>query len=180
MTIIFSNSGDIDCSLLPLMWKGLNATVVEITPTTEDWEVQVAAAIADETDTLILAGHGTQYGLLFPNLHKGDYIIHENNVKDIRAARVFCCWCNASDFCTEYYLRSVATSMFIFNVEEAYNYGYYGYEQADINAVCKRFYNDVRNLLSQRVPMSEWLQTLQQASYQNGIDVFNRQGVCEV
>ena len=179
MTIIFSNSGDIDCSLLPLMWKGLNATVVEITPTTEDWEAQVAAALADETDTLILAGHGTQYGLLFPNLHKGDYIIHENNVKDIRAARVFCCWCYASDFCVEYNLHGIATSMFISNVDEAYNHGYYGYSQKDINIVCRRFYIDIRTLLRCNIPLSMWCSQIQ-TSFKNGIDIFNRQGVCEV
>lgn len=176
MTVIFSNSGDVDCSLLPLMWKGLKATVIEITPTSEDWEDKVAAALDTETDTLIFAGHGTQNGLLFPNIHKGDYIIHENNVDDIRAERVFCCWCNAADFCLKHNLRSVATLMFISNVEEAYNYGYCGYDQDDINAVCRRFYTDVRLLLGLNVPMSDWLHKLQQ-TYQNGIDVFNRQGV---
>lgn len=117
--------------------------------------------------------------MLFPNIHKGDYIIHENNVDDIRAERVFCCWCNATDFCIEHNLRSVATSMFITNVEEAYNYGYCGYDQDDINAVCRRFYADVRLLLGLNVPISDWLHNLQQ-TYQNGIDVFNRQGICVI
>lgn len=179
MTVIFPNSGDVDCSLLPLMWKGLKATVIEITPTAEGWEDKVAAALDTETDTLILTGHGTQYGLLFPDFQKGDYIIHENNVDDIMARNVFCCWCNASDFCAERHLSAVATSMFISNVEEAYNCGYCGYDQGDINAVCRRFYTDVRLLLGLNVPMSDWLHKLQQ-TYQNGIDVFNRQGVCVI
>lgn len=89
---------------------------------------------------------------------------------------LFCCWCNAADFCIKHNLRSVATSMFISNVEEAYNYGYCDYDQDDINAVCRRFYADVRFLLGLNVPMSDWLHKLQQ-TYQNGIDVFNRQGV---
>lgn len=177
MTVIFSNSGDVDCSLLPLMWEGLKATVIEITPTTEDWEDKVAAALVNETDTLIFAGHGTQYGLLFPNFHKGDYIIHENNVDNIRAKRVFCCWCNADDFCIEHNLRSVATSMFISNVDEAYNCGYCEYDQSDINAVCTDFYKEINGLLSRRVPLPQWVQSLQH--YTNGIDVFNRRGVMD-
>lgn len=178
MTIIYSNMGDVDCSLLPLMWRGLpNARTIEITPRSVDWESQVHAALVAETDTLILTGHGTQYGLLFPDFQKGDYIIHENNVDDIMARNVFCCWCNASEFCAERHLSAVATSMFISNVDEAYNCGYCEYDQSDINAVCTDFYKEINGLLSRRVPLPQWVQSLQH--YTNGIDVFNRRGVMD-
>jgi len=176
MTVIFSNIGDVDCSILPTLWEGFDATVIEVTPTTEDWESRVSAALAAETDTLIFAGHGTQYGLLFPDFQKGDYIIHENNVDEIRAERIVCCWCHASDFCAEQGLHGIATGMVISNVDEAYYYGYHLYTQQDINDICRQFYADIHDLLAQDIPLAEWYSRLQVA-YKNGIDVFNRQGV---
>lgn len=76
MTVIFSNMLDDDCRILQEMWRSLeNVNVIEIRPDSVDWEDTVDAAIAAETDTLILAGHGTTRGLLFPDFARGEYIV---------------------------------------------------------------------------------------------------------
>jgi hypothetical protein len=68
--------------------------------------------------------------------------------------------------------------MFISNVGEAYDNGYYGYSQSDINSVGVRFYGEINSLLRDRVPLSDWVMRLgAHMDIENGIDVFNRQGL---
>ena len=77
MTIIYSNYLDDDCIILQEMWKGLcNVNLIEITPSSKNYEDHIDKAISKEKDTLICCGHGTSYGLLFPNMEKVEYLIH--------------------------------------------------------------------------------------------------------
>ena len=179
MTIIYSNRQDDDCLLLQRVWRNLtNAKVIEITPQSTDWEDIVDDAISNEDDVLMFLGHGTEYGLLFPNFDTGEYILHENNVNLIHARNVICCWCYASSFCNAYCLYSFSTSMFISNVDEAYDNGYYDYSQEQINSIGMRFYDEINSLLLNNVPLSEWIMRLvAHMDIENGIDVFNRQGL---
>ena len=136
MTIIYSNMQDDDCLVLQRIWQNIpNANIVEITPQSENWEDEVDNAISNEDDMLLFLGHGTSNGLLFPNFYSGEYIIHENNVNLIHARNIICCWCYASSFCETQNLHAFATSMFISNVNEAYDNGFYDYSQEQINSV---------------------------------------------
>ncbi len=134
---------DDDCLTLSRIWENIpNANVIEITPTSEDWEEIVDNAISNEEDTIIFCGHGTHYGLLYPNFERGEYILHENNVNLIKARNIICIWCNASFFTSEHNLHnSFASSMFISNVGEAYDnciYGYYITTQIRPLFLCKK------------------------------------------
>ena len=64
-TVIFSDLGDVDCSTLPDLWKGIgDAKVLQLTRTSEYTKDDIRDAIASEDDTLIICGHGTPMGLL--------------------------------------------------------------------------------------------------------------------
>ena len=179
MTVIFANNHDIDCETLPKIWEGQpNVNLIEIDKRSIDWEDKVDKAIASEDDTLIFAGHGTWNGLLFPDIEKGIYILHENNVNLIKAKNVICIWCYASSFCEEHHLKAFATSMFISNVGEAYDNCIYGYTDDDITKNNKIFDCEVGDLLDKKVPLNEWVMRLgAHMDADNAIDMFNRQGL---
>ena len=179
MTVIYSNRQDDDCMVLQRVWQNIpNANIIEIIPQSVDWEDVVDSAISNEDDALLLLGHGTTQGLLFPNFDTGEYIIHENNVNLIHARNVVCCWCYASSFCNTHRLHSFSTSMFVSNVNEAYDNGYYDFSQEQINSVGIRFYDEINNFLINNVPLDDWVMRLgAHMDIENGIDVFNRQGL---
>ena len=170
---------DDDCLVLQRVWRNIpNVKLIEITPQSDDWEDMVDNAISNEDDTLLFLGHGTSNGLLFPNIERGEYILHENNVNLIHAKNVVCCWCYASNFCQTHHLHSFSTSMFISNVNEAYDNGYYDYDQSYINSNGIRFYDEINSFLLNNVPLNEWVMRLgAHMDIENGIDVFNRQAL---
>lgn len=179
MTIIFANAQDDDCQSMHRVWAGFpDAIVIEITPQTTDWEDIVNEAIAKEEDILVFIGHGTEYGLLFPDFNTGAYILHENNKDLIRAKNVICVWCYAANFCEANHLNAFATSMFISNVNEAYDNGIYGYTQDQINSNSVRFDSEMNELLGERVPLNEWAERfIRSMDANNDVDMFNRQGL---
>ena len=122
MTIIFSNNMDPDCQVIKQAWQGLkDINLVEITPDTDDYEDMVNNAIIAEDDTIMFVGHGTSKGLLFPNLYRMEYLLHEFNANLVHAKNIICCWCFASDFVINMnWHNTFATSMFISNTREAY------------------------------------------------------------
>ena len=178
MTIIYSNYLDDDCRILQEMWNGFdNVHIIEITPSSENYEDLIDEAISKETDTLICCGHGTPYGLLFPNIYRGEYLIHENNINLIKARRVLFVWCYASSFALNFPgLHCFATSMFISNEKEAVDNFIFGYEQEQINSNSIRFMQEINWLLKENIPFNEWVMRLgAHMDIENAIDVFNRQ-----
>ena len=171
---------DDDCQVLQRIWQNLNhINLIEILPTSENYEELVDNAIEQETDTLILVGHGTTQGLLFPDFNIDEYIIHENNVHLINAQNIICCWCYASTFCQTHNLHNVfATSMFISNINEAYDNGIYNVDQNRININGMSFYSQMNNLLLQNVPLNEWIMRFGvYMDIESELDIFNRQGL---
>ena len=177
MTIIYSNHLDDDCITLATLWNNWSCNVVEILPTTDDYEDIVDKAIAEEEDTLILIGHGTTQGLLHPRFN-GEYLIHENNINLIRARRVICIWCNASSFCVNNNMSCFASSMFISNVYEAAVNCISGMTQEQINSCNRSFYEQLADLIENNVPMQDWVMQLgANMDIENPVDTFNRQGL---
>lgn len=182
MTIILSNAMDEDCQILKETWQNVQGNFIEITPdmdVSDEWQTKVEEAIREETDTLVLLGHGTSFGLLFPIIERGEYIIHEHNVLDIKAKNIICVWCNASSFVSKFdELHNVlASSMFISNVNEAYYYGFTKYNQNTINKISRYCGQELVQLLMNEVPLKEWVMQIgSHADILNEIDMFNRQG----
>lgn len=167
MTIIYSNSGDRDTSLLQTIWQGLKIDrLIGISCNDENYEEAVDEALFDEYDTLILCGHGTTQGLLHPNFSSGEYIVHENNVHLIHARNVICLWCYASEFGVTNNLHGFFTGMFISNESEAEQNGITfaqsDYDDIDID-ICsyERYFNSMLNtFLRNNVPLYSWINIL--------------------
>ena len=166
MTVIYSNFGDQDTLLLQQIWANLDCTVIEITHDMDDFEEIVDNAIANESDTLIMCGHGTAQGLLHPNLHSGQYIIHENNVHLIHAQNVIASWCYAAEFAEVHHLHGFFTGMFISNESEAEQHGItfaqsdYDDINIDITHYGTYFSVMVHSFLESNTPLCEWLSIL--------------------
>ena len=180
MTIIYSNFRDVDTSSMPLLWRNLpNANVVEITPDMIDvYEDIVDNAISQEEDTIIFCGHGTRNGLLFPDFSRGIYLLHENNINLIKARNIVGIWCYASSFASSYNLHGFFTSMFISNVNEAYDNGFYNASQDDINRISESFFARANELLISNEPVNQWQILIGcQVDLDDEIQTFNYQGL---
>lgn len=179
MTVIYVNWHDDDTAILPLMWQNIpNTNVIEITVESENWEDEVDNAIANEDDTLILAGHGSIYGLLFPDYNYGTYVVHENNAHLIHARNVICSFCYASTFIINNHIHGFATGMFITNTHEAVDNGILNYSQDDINLNSRTFQYEINYLLRNNISLNQWVIILgAHMDIENAIDVFNRQGL---
>jgi len=177
ITVIYANADDTDTELLKGIWKDLkNVNVIEITKNSENYESIVDKAIMEEKGTLIFAGHGTPYGLLHPNFASNQYLLHENNKYLIKASKVICIWCYASEFVKNYNIfNSFSTSMYISNIDEAYDYNMYNESSRAIQKITEDFCADVNNLLKNKVDLKEWHDIIVQKTDTNSqIDTFNR------
>lgn len=181
ITIIFSNAGDPDCERLRRLWRNIPEymmSLIEINPEDTDWEDMVDSALSKEDDTLLLCGHGTAYGLLFPRLDYSEYIIHPNNKDLINAKNVICIWCHASSFGTAYNIAGFYTSMFISNINEAYDNGCCNSTDEQIARSNTMFMDRVNYMLRNDVPMSEWVMILgAKSDVEDEIDKFNYSGL---
>lgn len=179
MTIIFSNMGDQDCQTLRTVWQDLpDVKLIEITSNTSRPVERVTEAMEAEEDTILFLGHGTPMGLLCPNFKEAVYLFSRENLDSLKAKNVFCCWCNASSFCLYNEVKCFCTSMFISNIEEAYYCGCEAESNEEVDALARRFYEEVNGLLRDNTPLDEWLPILR-GNTDNGsdVDVFNRRGL---
>ena len=185
MTIIYANRGDLDTHSMPDLWKDIKVDcLVEIRPETDDYEECINDALSKEQDMLILCGHGTEQGLLHPGYkssHNFEYLVHEDNVKLIRAKKVFGFFCFAADFAELYKLPGFFSGMFITNEREAKRYNITtkhsdnGDIDVDIHNYELYFINAIHWLLKNQVPLSNWLDYLNKDSinHTNVIGCFN-------
>ena len=177
MTVISANLGDIDNKYNHYLWEGIDCKVIELTPSSTDWEQMVDEAIANETDTLIFVGHGSPHGLYFPTRMFDEYVLHENNVHLIKAKKVICIWCYASSFCQQHNLNAFASSMFISNSNEAESCLGMLSHQEDVTSVQNQIIREINYMLKNGVPLDDYVMRLgARMDCENPIDTFNRQG----
>lgn len=172
MTVVFSNTGDVDTRVLAALWEGYpNARVLDVRPGVRDARPRVDAAIAAEEDTLIMCGHGSPEGLFDPGLmargnlaaiaRNPPYLVDADNAPSIRARRVVGVWCYASSFAESAGLRGFFTGMFVSNPLEASFVGCPGRDSAaTITEQEVLFCRRVNELLRTDVPMSDWISRL--------------------
>ena len=86
-------------------------------------------AMMDEQDTIVLIGHGNEYGLF--NHKFNGFIIDSNSVQFLRGKNVIGIWCHASAFADRYELSGFFTSMFISNVDELVTCAFPLFENCD-------------------------------------------------
>lgn len=94
------------------IYDGLSEATVLINPS----KGVARRAMRDETDTIVLIGHGNEYGLF--NHQFNGFIVDSNSVQLLRGKTVIGIWCHASTFGDRYDLSGFFTSMFISNVDE--------------------------------------------------------------
>ena len=133
------------------IYTGLDATIL-INPSTRI----VREAIVDEQDTVVLIGHGTDYGLLNKNLN--GYFIDSGWVNLLRNKTIIGIWCNASNFADRYDLTGFFTSMFISNAQELIDCGFQTFDNCDevIRIQNQIFASRINQLLSANTPSRDW------------------------
>jgi hypothetical protein len=133
------------------IYDNLDATIL-INPSTRI----AREAIVDERDTIVLIGHGTDYGLLNKNLN--GYFIDSGWVNLLRNKTIIGIWCNASNFADRYDLTGFFTSMFISNAQELIDCGFQTFDNCDevIRIQNQIFASRINQLLSANTPSKDW------------------------
>ena len=133
------------------IYAGLDATIL-INPTASECR----RAIIDETEQIVLIGHGTECGLL--NQRLDGYIIDSRMVQFLRDKDVIGIWCNASNFADRYDLTGFFTSMFISNSRELNECGFQTFDNCDEEIMRQNqiFASRINQLLSTNTPSKEW------------------------
>lgn len=177
-TVIFSNMGDTDTAVLVNIWKGMkDVNVIEVNRMTKNGREMVDNAIAKETDTLIMCGHGTPSGLLNPSWTT-PYLVDNQNKHLIRARRVIGIWCHAKDFAERQNVRGFFSSMFISNSGEARMNGICTVSGKSITDEEILFCNRLNRLIKSSISMNGWVDRLvEQADYTNPVVKFNYDGL---
>ena len=86
-------------------------------------------AMMTEQDTIVLIGHGNEYGLFNHNFN--GFVVDSNSVQFLRNKNVIGIWCHASTFADRYDLSGFFTSMFISNVDELVTCAFPLFENCD-------------------------------------------------
>jgi hypothetical protein len=138
------------------IYNDLDATVL-INPSTSI----ARKAIVDESDVVVLIGHGTEYGLLNKNLN--GYFIDSSWVQILRNKTVIGIWCYAGNFADRYGLKGFFISNFISNVDELLDCGFNNFENSDIAIEYENiwFSNRLNYYLRANVPIQDWIIDLQ-------------------
>ena len=133
------------------IYAGLDATIL-INPTAS----ACRRAIINETEQIVLIGHGTECGLL--NQRLDGYIIDSRMVQFLRGKDVIGIWCNASNFADRYDLTGFFTSMFISNSRELIECGFQTFDNCDEEIMRQNqiFASRINQLLSTNTPSREW------------------------
>ena len=161
-TIIFSNMGDTDTAVLRNLWNGMpDVKVVEIGKFTRNARRMVDEAIAQETEMLVMCGHGTPEGLINPNFTDYDrYLVDRRNKDLIRAKSIVGIWCHAKDFAERYGVRGFWSSMFISNLMEAHYNHIYNTDSGTITHDETMFCLFTNYLIRNNVPQENWIDVL--------------------
>lgn len=180
MTIIFSKREDTE--FLSDIWKDIpNVNLIEIDKNKFD-KTLVNNALSKERDMVVLCGHGCCRGLYTPYFL--NMIIDVQNFKLLKDKTVICIWCYANDFMEKYDLHGFATSMFISDMDEAYDnmcYDISSKYNGNVDIIQKQnklFAERVNKLLKNKVDISKWCDELKnQADMSIDFVEFNYNGL---
>lgn len=183
MTAILSYTGDNDTFILNNIWANLDCKVITIgkdNVTRKD----IDKAISEETDTLILAGHGSPDGLFGYGYGLGCsnfdtfYVVDGDNKHLIKAKNLICIWCYAADFGKQQNLKGFFSGMFISNSIEASLFNIIA-QSEKIWQLERNFCDNLNELIRTNVPMDQWIGRLKEMSDHNDpVDIFNMENLC--
>lgn len=110
-------------------------------------------------ETVLILGHGDGRGLW--NADGNGYLLGSDDVYLLRGRKVIGIWCYASEFADRYGLHGFFTSMFISNLGEACENGFYNTEEVEITRELYLFCMRVHELLRTETPLEDWVSYLQ-------------------
>lgn len=156
ITVIWCDWGDSDTAGLQRIWQGVhNTDIIHITQWNDVMETCVELTLRNESDTLLLCGHGTSDGLLAPNSFS-EYVVHECNAGLIHAQNVIGLFCHASSFAEPNGLHGLFSSMFISNVREAEDHCVRTTGD-EIRSCNNLVFNEIRKVLCDGISLDECL-----------------------
>lgn len=175
MTIIFSKRDD--TLFLRNIWKDIDDVNIVEVESSDDYD-KVEEALLSEKDTVVFCGHGDSEGLLYPTF-EGEFI-NKDNLYLYKDKTIIGIWCYASDFAIKYKLHGFFSSMFISDIEEAYDNCCYD-KTEDINEENILFAQRLNKLIKDKVNMEDWSDILEEQSDSN-IDFvkFNYDGLIKL
>ena len=138
------------------IYADLDATVL-----TNPSKSEAKHAIIAEKDTIILIGHGNEYGLF--NHRFDGFVIDSSMVQFLREKTVIGIWCFAGNFADKYKLKGFFTSNFISNINEFFdnNFNHFVHCEDVIEEENLLFSERVNNLIKTKTPLNEWVEYLQ-------------------
>ena len=105
------------------LYEGREDVVCHLTETATNAEV--VHAIAD-ADSLMMLGHGNEYGLFSNPNSRGEYerlLVSGRHVEFMRGKQCIGIWCRADEFARRYGLHGLFSGMIISEMDEAALYG---------------------------------------------------------
>lgn len=118
-------------------------------------------ALANETDTVVLIGHGSELGLY--NERLDGYILSSRDVHLLRGKRVIGIWCYAANFAQRYGLEGFFTSNFISNREEMVDVGLSPFDDCETAIITenRQFSSMINEMMQSNIDATEWVDRLQ-------------------
>ena len=120
MVVVHAN--DPTTKFLSLLYEQRQDVCAHITETSTNGAVQ--RAISGD-DTIMMLGHGNQYGLFSKPNKNGEYkrfLITDRHVQFLRERTCIGIWCHADKFAEHYGLHGLFSGMIISEVQEAADY----------------------------------------------------------
>lgn len=142
---------------------------VLINPTRQTLRVAILEEKRQESPTLVLIGHGTEYGLLDADLKT--YLVDESWRGMLSTMTIIGIWCYAGNFADRLELKGFFTSNFVSNSEELFELGISSVPASDYQWTCDRiswenktFASMIGQFLARDYPLALWCKDLQKYS----------------
>lgn len=136
MTVIHAN--DPTTKVLSFLYEQRQDISARITEASTNSEIQ--RAIRDD-DTIMMLGHGNQYGLFSAPDRNGVYrrfLITDRHVQFLRSKTCIGVWCHADKFAERYGLHGLFSGMIISELQEAIDYDIHATKE-DIDVEMEKF-----------------------------------------
>lgn len=191
MTVIFCDCNDVDTRNLKAIWRDLDAKVIELSSKTNVSQEEIDNALAEEKDTIIICGHGSDDGCFNPEkinpgeiksiqqlMNIDNFAISSRNAHLLKGKKVIGIWCFAAEFARKHNLEGFYSSMFISNKMEAKLFNVAVRSEDEINNSEIKFCNILNTLLKNETPLNQWKETItNNIQADSKVESFNYKGV---
>lgn len=162
-----------DTAGLKKVYDNLDGNVILYNPTKEIVKKEL---MINDDDTILCLGHGSPQGLF--GVDWEGWVFDDELVPLVKDRKIIGIWCHASLFANKHKLHGFFTSMFISNISEANDYGFWDNTNTDILKEVDIFSKKINELIKTNVPMKDWVKILQEGCHKEKDYVsFNYEGL---